>query len=182
MLTADELWNFITEPAALAVIAATLATAWPLGRRLSNRYQCSRAAAVLFVVAVGLILALTLTPNAPATGIPLPQPPHFVYQLGHPRLVWAMLITPPNDAEELANIAVYLPAGFLGRYVWSSVGRATGVGLALTVFVETCQYGVIGRAGSITDIRNNALGAFLGALLAAVIVHVRRYRIDRVVR
>jgi hypothetical protein len=180
VLTAEGLWDFITGPAAFAVIVATLAVAWPLGRRLADRYQCPRIAAVLFVVAVGFILALTLTPNASATDIPLP--PHFVHQLGHPRLVWAKLVAPPHDCEEMANIAIYLPAGFFGRYVWGSVGRATGAGLLLTVFVETCQYGVIGRAGSITDIRNNALGAFAGAVLAAAVVHARRRSVDQTVR
>jgi glycopeptide antibiotics resistance protein len=180
VLTAEGLWNFLTGPAALAVIVATLAVAWPLGRRLADRYQCPRAAAVLFIVTVGLILALTLTPSEPTAGIP--RPLHFVYLLDSPRLVWAQLIAPPDDSEELANIAIYLPAGFLGRHVWGSVARATGAGLALTVFVETCQYGVIGRAGSITDIRNNALGAFIGAVLAATVVHARRYRADPIVR
>ena len=71
----------------------------------------------------------------------------------------------------MANIAISFPAGFLGRFVWGSVGRATGFGLALTVFVETCQYGVIGRAGSITDIRNNALGAFLAIAGCSTIIH-----------
>jgi VanZ family protein len=48
--------------------------------------------------------------------------------------------------------------------------------MALTVFVETCQYGIVGRDGSITDIRNNAAGAILGALLAATAVRFRRRR------
>ena len=178
MLTAEGIWNFVTGPAALAVIAATLAVAWPLGRRLADHYQCPRVAAVLFVIAVGFILALTLTPNASA-GV---QPPHFVHQLDHPRLVWAMLTAPPGDSEELANIAIYLPAGFFGRYVWGSVGRATGAGLVLTSFVETCQYGVVGRAGTITDIRNNALGAFIGAVFAATVVHSRRRSPDQTAR
>ena len=180
MLTADGLWIFITEPAALVVLAATLSTAWPLGRHLARRYQCRTATAVLFVVAVGLILAFTLTPDETAAGNP--RPPQFVQQLGHPRLIWAYLVAPPDDPEELANIAIYLPAGFLGRFVWGSVRRATGTGLILTVFVETCQYGLVGRAGSITDIRNNALGALLGALLAATYIHARRYRADQIVR
>jgi nitrate/nitrite transporter NarK len=178
VLTAGGLWGFITTPAAVAVTVATLAVARPFGRRLATRYGCSRAVAVLFVIAVGVVLALTLTPNQPS-GIPLPRPPHFLQQLGDGRLIWAKLVTPPDDSEELANIAIYLPAGFLGRFVWGSVGRATSFGLVLTVFVETCQYGVIGRAGSVTDIRNNTLGAFFGALLAALVIYGRRRRAAR---
>jgi glycopeptide antibiotics resistance protein len=39
--------------------------------------------------------------------------------------------------------------------------------MLLTLAIETCQYGIIGRAGSITDIRNNTMGAILGAVFAA---------------
>jgi glycopeptide antibiotics resistance protein len=76
----------------------------------------------------------------------------------------------------LANIALYIPIGFLGRLVWRSAARAAGFGTALTVFIETCQYGIVGRDGSITDIRNNAAGAILGALLAVTAVRFRRRR------
>lgn len=176
MLTADGLWRFVTEPAVIVVIAATFAVAWPLGRRMAIRYRCPPVVAILFIVAVGMIVALTLTPNDHA--IPLPRPPHFLQQLGDGRLIWSKIVTPPDDAEEVANIAIYLPAGILGLFVWGSVGRATSFGLVLAVFVETCQYGVIGRAGSITDIRNNVLGAFFGALLAKVIVFGLRHRTD----
>ena len=93
-----------------------------------------------------MIVALTLTPND-RDAIPLPRPPHFLQQLGDGRLIWSKIVTPPDDAEEVANIAIYLPAGILGLFVWGSVGRATSFGLVLAVFVETCQYGVIGRAG-----------------------------------
>ena len=71
MLTAEGLWIFVTEPAVLVLVVTTLAVAWPLGRRMADRYRCSRLAAILFVVAVGMLVALTLTPNAPPTGIPI---------------------------------------------------------------------------------------------------------------
>ena len=57
------------------------------------------------------------------------------------------------------------------------IPRATLFGAALTVFVETCQYGIVGRAGSITDIRNNTLGALLGAI--AVLLVVRSIRPEK---
>jgi glycopeptide antibiotics resistance protein len=172
VLTATGLWRFATGPATVAVCVAVLAVAWPLGRRIAERCRCPRTVAVLFVVAAGLILALTLTPSEPGAG--LPQPPHFVHQLGHPRLVWATITAAPGDAEQWANIALYLPLGFLGRFVWRSAARASGFGLALTAFVETCQYGIVGRAGSITDIRNNTAGAVLGALAAATTARLLR--------
>ncbi len=165
-MTAEGLWTFVSGPAALAVLLATAVLAWPAGVRIARRRGCSRLAAVLFVVAVGVIVGLTLTPSRPASGVVEALPPHYLTQIDDLRLVWATLTAAPSDAEQLANIALYLPVGLLGGFVWRGPARATLFGVALTVAIETCQYGIIGRAGSLTDIRNNALGALLGALVA----------------
>jgi glycopeptide antibiotics resistance protein len=87
-------------------------------------------------------------------------------------VVWSALTAAPSDAEEIANVALYVPVGVLGWLLWRSVGWATLFGAMLTVVIETCQIGVIGRAGSLTDIRNNTAGAFLGAVFAAAVVRV----------
>jgi hypothetical protein len=176
VLTAEGLWAFITEPTALAVVVAALVVAWPLGRRLADHSHCTRASAILFVVAVGMVVALTMTPNESPTSTGVPMPPHFLLQLGDGHLIWEKLTAAPDDSEQWANIALYLPIGFLGRLVWRSAARAAGFGLALTVFIETCQYGIVGRAGSITDIRNNTAGAILGALFAATAARFRGRR------
>jgi glycopeptide antibiotics resistance protein len=168
------LWAFITEPTALAVMVAALAVAWPIGGRLAAHSHCTRANAILFVVTIGMVVALTMTPNEPTTGTGVPMPPHFLQQLGDGPLIWAKLTAAPDDSEQLANVALYIPVGFLGRLVWRNAVRAAGFGMALTVFIETCQYGIVGRAGSITDIRNNTAGAILGALFAATATRVRR--------
>lgn len=159
-------------PSAAVALVATAVLAWPLGRRLARRRGCSRAVATLFVLSAGLILALTLTPNGPGRYDLIP--PHYLTQLRHPGLVWATLRAAPNDSEEYANIALYLPLGFFGRYLWRSAAGGALCGVALTVAVETCQYGIVGRAGSLTDIRNNSLGAALGAAAAGAAIWAAR--------
>jgi glycopeptide antibiotics resistance protein len=166
-MTVDGLWDFVAEPATLAVLLATALLAWPVGRRIAGRFRCPRAAAVLLVVAVGVVVALTLTPSRPAPGVVEVLPPHYLTEIGKPRLVWARLTGAPSDAEQVANIALYVPIGLLGVFVRRSALRATLFGLALTVVIETCQYGIIGRAGSLTDIRNNTAGVLVGAVVAA---------------
>lgn len=166
MLNPEALWTFVSGPATLAALLATALLAGPAGVRLARRRCCAPVAAVLFAAAVGVIVALTLTPNRPGAGEP--PPPHYLTQVGDLRLVWSALTAAPADAEQLANIALYVPAGLLGYLVWHGPARAALFGLALTVAIETCQYGIIGRAGSLTDIRNNAAGALLGALAAAL--------------
>ena len=113
------------------------------------------------------MLALTLTPNEPVDGIYPVMPPHFLTQLTDPALVWSTLTAAPSDAEQWANVALYVPIGLIGRFVWRTAARAALAGTALTIFVETCQYGIVGRAGSLTDMRNNTAGTILGALVAA---------------
>lgn len=169
MLIADALWGFVTEPAPLTVLAVTLLAVWPAARRIARRTGCRPFVAALFVLSVGVVVALTLTPAEPPPGVPVTAPPHFLAQVDHPRLVWSLLTAPPSDAEQIANIALYLPVGLLARLVWRRTLPATLIGAALTVAIETCQYSIIGRAGSITDIRNNTVGALLGALAAAAV-------------
>jgi glycopeptide antibiotics resistance protein len=176
MLTTLGLWEFVTGPATLAVLGATLALAWPVGRRLADRVHCPRAAAVALALTVGVICALTLTPNQPVDGIYPQLPPHYLHLLPHPRAVLAALSARPAGAEQLANIALYVPLGLFARFVWRSAVQASALGLALTVMIETCQYGIIGRAGSLTDIRNNTAGAILGALIATAARRATRRR------
>jgi glycopeptide antibiotics resistance protein len=170
VLTSSGLWIFLLKPSTLAALASVLVAAWPVGRWFAARCRCSRAVAVTFILAVGVVLALTLTPNKPATGVYVLLVPQYLSLLKHdPAALWAQLVTLPTDDEQLANIALYVPVGLLGTFAWRSAPRAALFGLMLTVAVETCQYGIIGRAGSITDIRNNTTGALVGALLAATV-------------
>jgi glycopeptide antibiotics resistance protein len=174
VLTTSGLWTFVTEPVVLAVLGATLVLAWPLGRRLADRLHCRRTVAVALVVTVGVVLALTLTPSRTADGSTPVLPPHYLSLLRHnPAALWTQFTSPPGDVEQRANIALYVPLGVLAGFAWRSVMRASVFGMMLTVAIETCQYGIIGRAGSITDIRNNTAGAILGALFAAAATRPR---------
>ena len=177
MLIAVGLWNFISAPVPLGILTATVLVAVPGGRRLAARRHCSPVAAVLLILMVGIVAALTLTPNPPEPGVTEILPPHYLTQLTHPRAVWAQLTAPPADGEQQANIAMFVPIGVLAALVFGTIPRATLFGAALTVFVETCQYGIAGRAGSFTDIRNNTLGALLGAI--AVLMIVRSIRAQK---
>lgn len=170
MLTPAALWIFVCRPATVAAFAVILVAVWPVGAAVARRAGCPRPTAVLFVLAVGGVLALTLTPTRASAF----EPPHFLTQLADPHFLWATATTFPDDAEQLANIALYLPLGFLGYGVLHSGSRSAIFGAALTVLVETCQYGIAGRCGSLTDIRNNTAGAILGALVAAALCRAAR--------
>jgi VanZ family protein len=172
VVTVRDLWHSGIEIAAVALVV-TAAVAWPIGRLIADRFGRPRAPAALFVAAVGVVVALTLTPNYPDPGDP-PAPVHFLYYIGDLHHVWVDLTSAPTDPEQIANIALYVPVGLFGRFVWRSAIAAAAFGTALTVVIETCQFWIVGRDGSLTDIRNNAVGAILGALLAAVAARVAR--------
>jgi glycopeptide antibiotics resistance protein len=176
VLTSLGLWRIVAEPVTLAVLGATLLLAWPIGRRLAARYCCSKVVVVALVISVGVVFALTLTPSEPVAGVYTVLAPHYLWLLKNdPAALWAQFTSLPRDAEQLANIALYAPVGLLAGFAWRSTVRASLFGMALTIAIETCQYGIIGREGSLTDIRNNTAGAILGALAAAAVLHsVRR--------
>jgi glycopeptide antibiotics resistance protein len=169
VLTSVGLLTFLAKPPTIAALTLAVVLAWPVSTSVVRRAHCPRPVALLFVLAVAGVLALTLTPNEPPPGVPLDQPPHFLTQLGSGRLLWASFAAAPDDAEQWANVLLYLPVGLFGYGVWRSAVRSAFFGTALTVFVETCQYGIVGRSGSLTDIRNNTAGAIVGALFAAVL-------------
>jgi glycopeptide antibiotics resistance protein len=168
-MTTEDLWGFVTGPAPLTVLAITLVVVWPAARWIGRRSGGRPVVAGLFLLWVGIVVALTLTPSKPVPGAPVTMPPHFLEQIGHPRLVLSLLTAAPSDAEQVANILLYVPVGFLARLVWRRTVPAALIGMALTIAIETCQYSIIGRAGSITDIRNNTAGAVIGALLGATV-------------
>ena len=173
MATVRDLWHTGIALATLALVV-TFVVAWPVGRLIADRFGRPRLATALFVAAVGVVMALTLTPNYPDPG-DLPPPVHFLYYIGDLHHVWADLTSAPMDPEQIANIALYVPVGLFGRFVWRSAIAAAAFGTVLTVVIETCQLWIVGRDGSLTDIRNNAAGAILGALVGAVAARVIRH-------
>jgi len=80
------------------------------------------------------------------------------------RVSFAMV---PSDV--LANIALFLPLGFLGRSFEGGSARhgrrALWLAVGFSVFVETAQIFIRGRYVSPIDVASNACGARIGVLL-----------------
>jgi glycopeptide antibiotics resistance protein len=177
-MTTQSFITFISNPVPQIVFAIFLAAAWPLGR-LIGRDTRRRLVAALFVVSIGVIVALTATPSYADPASFAAIPPHFLTQLDQPRLILAKLVAAPSDAEQIANIALYVPLGVFGRLLLRSTARATLFGFLLVFTIETIQYAIPGRAGSITDIRNNVLGTFLAAVATAAVVYLSKEDTER---
>jgi len=146
-------WNVATQPVTLLILALAVALAWPLGRR-------GGAAGVLFVLALGVVLAATTTTTVP------------FFSLGGIRLYLGYFHHPAHllqgfagDQERVANILLFLPLGLLGTLLWRRPLAVFAACVALTFLIEAWQ-GFIGRGGDPADVVHNSVGALLGVLLA----------------
>lgn len=78
--------------------------------------------------------------------------------------------------EFTANIAMFLPLGFLLTLLFRHPWYGTLLALALSVAVEVVQIVIPDRVASVRDIVANALGAAIGALLAWLLFLRRDHR------
>jgi len=75
-------------------------------------------------------------------------------------------------ADIINNIVLFVPLGFLfqvspRRTGWGSLLLALGIGVLVSIAVETCQLFLLDRDSSPIDVATNALGTLLGAAGAA---------------
>lgn len=76
--------------------------------------------------------------------------------------------------EFAANIALFVPLGFLLTLVFRNPIIGPILGIAVSVAFELIQFVVPDRQPSVRDVISNALGAAIGALLAWLLVLRRR--------
>lgn len=124
-------------------------------------------AGVLLGLYAIVIARLTLEPASSETGT-FGLLNRIMTHASNGRLDW-------SQTEVLANIALFVPAGFLLAIV---VGRAWVSALlcvAASVAIELAQQRYLpSRVPSIADVEHNGLGGAIGALLAWPIVATRR--------
>lgn len=153
MIDFGVVWAVLVKPATLAVLALTLALAWPLGRRRGRL-------GVLFVLTLGSILAATATTRLFAPG--LAGLPPYLHEFADPAYLFGGF---GGNLERLANIALFLPLGLLATLLWRRPLLVIGSCAGLSFLLEAWQ-SVIGRGGDAVDVVHNTTGAVLGAGLA----------------
>lgn len=132
----------------------------------------------MLLVLIGYTLVIgviTLTPGSPD--------PHHDGPVGrllelfarHPVTRWMTF----DRAERLANVAMFVPFGFLsallcGRRWWLAVV----VGAAYSCLIEGTQATILAasRVADVGDLITNTLGAAIGAALAVAVLRVRARR------
>ncbi len=157
----------------VVILCVTLVLAWPVGRRIARRYGRPQVLTVLFVGALGVVLALTVP--VPFRALRPRRAVGFLEQFTDVPLLAVEAISFGSNAEQWGNVLLFLPLGFLGALVSRSALRAAGLGIALSVLVEVWQ-SAAGRGGEVGDVLHTAAGAVLGAVSAAVVLRIRRPR------
>ena len=85
---------------------------------------------------------------------------HLATSASDGRLTW-------TRTEVLANVALFVPAGFLLTVVLGRPVVAAALCVAASVCIELVQYRYLpSRVPSVADVEHNALGGMIGAVLA----------------
>ena len=146
--------DYLSSPVPLAVLAAAVILAWPLGRLLRRG-----ALGVILVLALGLVFAATTTTYLPyydSGGVH----GYLTEFADRAYLVRGFGSTP----EKLANIALFVPLGLLGTLMWRRPVLVFAACVTLTFLIEAWQ-GFIGRGGDAVDVVHNSAGGLIGVLL-----------------
>lgn len=170
MLSTATIWRFLFQPAVLVMLIASAVIALPAGRWLARRYRCPRSVAVGFVVACGVVVSLTAV-NGSMYGRPFSERwwiPDYLRQLTYDGFLYAELTSLCGNPEEVANVLLFVPVGFLGCLLWRSALRTVAFVACFTLAVETWQ-SIIGRASSLGDLLHNVIGGIAGVLLALIV-------------
>ena len=134
-------------------------------------------ALVVLVVYLVVCAYVLLTPNGdvPSSGVFELQ--QLGVRLGVPDPVIAR-------TEQLANVALFVPVGLFflllvgTRFWWAAIG----LGIAMTVAIETAQRSIPGRVSDERDLLTNTVGTLIGVLVGIVLTlpaTLRRGRVRR---
>ena len=131
-----------------------------------------RTAALVLLVCYSLVVA-NLTLMDPSSGAwAFGSAAHLADVFSGGQMAW-------SETEVLANVALFVPIGFLLVLLLGRVWPAIVVGVLGSVFIEVFQAEFLPlRVGTATDVVHNGYGAAIGALLASPYALLRvRHRV-----
>jgi VanZ like family len=106
-----------------------------------------------------VVMRLTLEPAGRESAI-FDRLNRFAGTLSHGRLEW-------SQTEVLANIALFVPFGFLLAMVLARVGYSAVLCVAVSAFIELAQARFLpSRVPTIDDVWHNGAGGAIGAVVA----------------
>ncbi len=129
-----------------------------------------RAVAAVLLVGYAVVVArLTLLPADSETST-FNLLDRAVNRLARGGLDWSQI-------EVLANVALFVPAGFLLAVVLRRSWASVLAGALASACIELAQYAFLpSRVPSLADVEHNTLGGLIGALLAWPLVRLLRRR------
>jgi glycopeptide antibiotics resistance protein len=174
-----ELRLALDAPLALPALAAwalfSLVIFWPVARKR----RWSPLWTLLALLTLAPILAFTIIPHTFDLPFGAGGRLHwYVHSFTDPWAVNAELDAAGSDSERLANMLLFVPAGFFATLASRAPVRVTLVGIGLPFLIEAWQAAVdAGRVASAGDWLHNAGGALVGMVAAAILLPLtRNYR------
>ncbi|QKG25869.1 glycopeptide antibiotics resistance protein [Actinomadura verrucosospora] len=159
-----------------ALIAAAVAL---LRRPVVRRTGWAPLPALTLLAWTGLVLAITLpTTVAPGAGARLE---HCV-ATPVSDVVWSLRIFGSRGLEDVMNVALWVPLGFLGALLTRRPAAAAAAFSAGFVLVEFLQTLDPGRECDPGDMAYNSIGVAAGALTASAFLRIRAAVADRSAR
>ncbi|MDL4818707.1 VanZ family protein [Actinomadura opuntiae] len=167
----------VVRPLALwVVIALSVALLW---RPVARRTGWAPLPALALLAWTGLVLAITLPADvAPGAGARLE---HCV-ATPVSDIAWSLRIFGSRGLEDVMNVALWVPLGFLGVLLTRRPVAAPAVFSAGFVLVEFLQTLDPGRECDPGDMAYNTLGVAAGALTASGFLRLRALAADRSAR
>jgi glycopeptide antibiotics resistance protein len=158
-------------PALLAGVVFAAVAFLPLARR----YGRSPLWTLLALLAIAPILAFTVPPRA--STVPAGAVARLIGFVGlflNPWNVAHEIAVAGSDDERVANLLLYVPAGFFATLATRRPVRIALAGVSTPFLIESWQAVSGSRIAAASDWLHNSAGALLGVLVAAVLLPLTR--------
>jgi hypothetical protein len=169
----EQLWIALHAPGAAAVLLCCVVAAIVLAVPVARVFGWPPVRTLLALLALAPVLTFTIPPDA---GLPPPgaigRVREYLAAFGDPFTVDTELAAAGSDAERMANLLLFVPAGFFWTLaVRRGVVVALG-GVVVSFGIEGWQAASDGRVASVGDWMHNSAGALLGVTTGAAVLLV----------
>jgi VanZ family protein len=142
---------------------------------LARRFGWSPGWTLVTLLALAPILAFTLPPDSAVEPVGAGARLHeYVHSFLDPLAFHAQVNAPGPESERVANLLLFIPAGFCATLATRWPVRVAIAGVTLPFLIEAWQALTGARIASAGDWLHNSAGALIGIVLAAALLPLTR--------
>lgn len=181
--------NTLSSQFGTSLILSTIALLVAVSVAIGRGRQAAKAGQGPWTPALRVLVLGAAVVIVVSTALPQVWPPRFsgdgdlVLEFGRGGLAeWRSIFEAPASWASillLANVAVYVPFGFVGTLAWPNrKGRVLATGLAISLLVEVSHFTISERVASTDDVLLNATGLLIGWIAGVVVMKLITSRLD----